>query len=166
MLAGRRRFSGEELETKENLTAAIIRAELAEDPHQFARVAANLNIWLKRPEQNTLRRAIKEWLIRMLKRRLPDIEVNEVQSLTEIEKMLARDWSEKWKAEGEQIGIAKGEQIGIAKGEGLLLRKLLIKRWGTLPDWVEQKLTHADSEKLEAWGEKLLDAGSLEELFQ
>ena len=156
------RFSGEELETKENLTAAIIRAELAEDPHQFARVAANLNIWLKRPEQNTLRRAVKEWLIRMLKRRLPDIEVNEVHSLTEIEKMLARDWSEKWKDQGR----VEGEQIGIAKGEILLLRKLLMKRWGNLPDWVEQKLNHANSEQLEAWGEKLLDADSLEELFQ
>ena len=105
-------------ETQENLTAAIIRAELEEDHQQFARVAANLNIWLKRPEQHDLRRVIKEWLIHMLQRRLPDIKVNEVQSLTEIETMLALDWSKKWKAEGEQAGIAKGEQIGIAKGEG------------------------------------------------
>ncbi len=86
------RFSATELETQENLTAAIIRAELAEDHQQFARVAANLNIWLTRPEQNTLRRAIKEWLIHMLHRRLPEIQVNEVKSLTEIESMLARDW--------------------------------------------------------------------------
>ncbi len=164
------RFSATELETQENLTAAIIRAELAEDHQQFARVAANLNIWLTRPEQNTLRRAIKEWLIHMLHRRLPEIQVNEVQSLTEIESMLARDWSEKWKdqgrMEGEQIGIAKGERIGIAKGESQLLKKLLVKRWGDLPAWVEEKLTMANSAQLEIWGERILDAESLESLFQ
>ena len=160
------RFSAAELETQENLTAAIIRAELAEDHQQFARVAANLNIWLKRPEQQDLRRVIKEWLIQMLQRQLPDIKVDEVQSLTEIETMLARDWSEKWKdqgkAEGEQIGIAKGR----VEGEGLLLRKLLVKRWGALPDWAEQKLTHASTEQLETWAEKILDADNLEAVFE
>ena len=156
------RFSGTELATQQNLTAAIIRAELAEDHQQFARVAANLNIWLKQPEQQDLRRVIKEWLIHMLQRRLPDIKVNEVQSLTEIEAMLARDWSEKWKDQGR----VEGEQIGIAKGESLLLRKLLLKRWGMLPAWVEQELTTASSEQLEAWGEKILEADSLEAVFE
>ena len=72
--------------------------------------------------------------------------------------MLARDWSKKWKAEGEQIGIAKGES--------LLLRKQLVKRWGALPEWVEQKLTQASNEQLETWAENILDAESLEALFE
>ena len=150
------------LQLKNRLTSA----ELAEDHQQFARVAASLNIWLKQPEQQDLRRVIKEWLIHMLQRRLPDIKVNEVQSLTEIETMLARDWSEKWKDQGRVERRVEGEQIGIAKGESLLLRKLLLKRWGILPEWVEQKLTTASSEQLEARGEKILEADSLEAVFE
>ena len=80
--------------------------------------------------------------------------------------MLARDWSEKWKDQGRVEGRVEGEQIGIAKGESLLLRKQLMKRWGTLPEWVEQKLTAANSAQLEAWGENILDADSLEALFE
>jgi len=78
--------------------------------------------------------------LHLLQRRLPDIKVNEVQSLTEIETMLARDWSEKWKDQGRLEGKAEGK----LEGESPLLRKLLIKRWGTLPDWVEQQLTNAN----------------------
>ena len=116
------RYSATELEKVENLTAAIIRAELADGQEQFAKVAANLNVWLVRPEQDNLRRAIKEWLLSLIKNRMPDIKVDELRNLTEIETMLARDWSEKWITQGK------------TEGESILLNKLFTKRFGKLPE--------------------------------
>ena len=156
------RYSAAELEKVENLTAAIIRAELADDQAQFAKVAANLNIWLARPAQDNLRVAIKEWLLSLIKHRMPDIKVDELGNLTEIEAMLARDWSRKWIAQGEVKGKAEGK----VEGEATLLTKLLTKRFGKLPVWANEKLNNATTEQLEGWGEKIFDADTLELFFE
>jgi hypothetical protein len=34
-----------------------------------------------------------------------------------------------------------------------------------LPDWVAEKLAQADQTSLETWAERVLDAGTLEEVF-
>lgn len=54
---------------------------------------------------------------------------------------------------------------GEAEGELKLLRKQLIRRFGLLPEWVEAKLAAADSAQLEAWGERVLEAATLDEIF-
>lgn len=46
-----------------------------------------------------------------------------------------------------------------------LLRKLLVRRFGTLPVWVEAKLAAAELAQLEAWGERVLEAATLEAVF-
>ncbi|MCP4699163.1 MAG: DUF4351 domain-containing protein, partial [Gammaproteobacteria bacterium] len=66
---------------------------------------------------------------------------------------------------GMQRGEQRGEQRGMQRGEQLLLRRLLIRRFGPLPSWVEQRLETADCAQLEDWGERLLDTGSLETFF-
>lgn len=65
----------------------------------------------------------------------------------------------------ERIGIKKGLQQGLQQGEARMLRRLLIQRFGELPTWTEVKLREAALEQLEAWSERVLDAGSLEEVF-
>jgi predicted transposase YdaD len=55
---------------------------------------------------------------------------------------------------------------GEARGEARLLQKQLIRRFGVLPEWVEVKLANADPEQLERWGERLLEARSLEAVFK
>ncbi|MCP4696019.1 MAG: DUF4351 domain-containing protein, partial [Gammaproteobacteria bacterium] len=66
---------------------------------------------------------------------------------------------------GMRRGMQRGEQRGMQRGEQLLLRRLLIRRFGPLPSWVEQRLETADCAQLEDWGERLLDADSLETFF-
>jgi hypothetical protein len=51
------------------------------------------------------------------------------------------------------------------EGEALLLKKLLHKRFGDLPSWVEDKLAKAGAEELESWAEAILDAKTLDEVF-
>ena len=61
--------------------------------------------------------------------------------------------------------FAKVRIEGEARGEARLLRKQLIRRFGALPAWVEAKLAPADSAQLEMWGERVLEARSLETVF-
>ena len=65
----------------------------------------------------------------------------------------------------ERIGIRKGLQQGLQRGESRLLRRLLIQRFGELPAWAEAKLQEAALEQLEVWSERVLEAGTLEEVF-
>ena len=66
----------------------------------------------------------------------------------------------------ERIGIKKGLQQGLQQGEVRVLRRLLTRRFGELPAWTEAKLQEAVPEQLEDWSERVLDAGTLEEVFR
>ncbi|MDX1981784.1 MAG: DUF4351 domain-containing protein [Bryobacteraceae bacterium] len=68
-------------------------------------------------------------------------------------------------ARGEALGEARGEARGEAKGEAKILTRLLIKRFGPLPEWVSQRLAGAAGPQLEEWSLRLLDAQSLEGVF-
>ncbi len=67
---------------------------------------------------------------------------------------------------GEQRGELRGEQRGQLRGERILLRRQLERRFGTLPGWTMERIESAESALLESWGLRLLEAGSLEEVFR
>lgn len=46
-----------------------------------------------------------------------------------------------------------------------MLKRLLTRRFGALPLWVEEKLTQANRETLERWAERVLEAATLQEVF-
>ncbi|RUQ32303.1 MAG: DUF4351 domain-containing protein [Candidatus Competibacteraceae bacterium] len=57
----------------------------------------------------------------------------------------------------------EGLQQGLQQGESLLLRRLLTRRFGPLPEWAERRLTDAEPAQLERWGERVLEAATLGE---
>ena len=59
----------------------------------------------------------------------------------------------------------EGRQEGRQEGGVNLLRKLLSKRFGKLPEWVTEYLKKATTSELEQAGLRLLEASSLEEVF-
>ncbi|MEF8721782.1 MAG: DUF4351 domain-containing protein [Candidatus Accumulibacter delftensis] len=65
----------------------------------------------------------------------------------------------------ERFGIEKGLLQGRQEGEATLLQSLLARRFGTLPDAVRDRLAGATVEQLESWALKILDAKSLDEVF-
>ena len=73
---------------------------------------------------------------------------------------------EQWQKEWLKQGIEQGIEQGRLDGEATLLRQQLQRRFGPLPEWVENKLHHAQREMIEEWGLKLLDAKSLNEIFE
>jgi hypothetical protein len=58
-----------------------------------------------------------------------------------------------------------GKLEGKLEGEAAILQRLLTKRFGTLDDITLTRLHHANSEQLESWAERVLDAATLQAVF-
>ncbi len=73
------------------------------------------------------------------------------------------------KLEGEQIGEQRGRQEGEKKGEkkgkATMLTSLLQHRFGTLPDWVNDKIDKAEAPALERWSFRIFAAQSWDDVF-
>lgn len=63
------------------------------------------------------------------------------------------EWTKEW------------EEKGMQKGEITLLKRQIKLRFGGLPAWTEDRLTQATTDQLEHWAEQILDAKTLEEVF-
>jgi predicted transposase/invertase (TIGR01784 family) len=63
-------------------------------------------------------------------------------------------------------GRKLGQEEGQRQGQTRLLLKMLRQRFGDLPDGVAERLAAAAPEQLEQWGERLLNAPTLDAVFQ
>jgi hypothetical protein len=66
---------------------------------------------------------------------------------------------------GLQEGIAQGLAAGQREGEILFLIRLLERRFGALPQELRERIHRAEQDQLLAWGERLLEAQELTQLF-
>jgi predicted transposase YdaD len=73
-----------------------------------------------------------------------------------------KTWTEEWK----QQGLEQGRQEGKHLGEASLLRRLLDRRFGPLPAWVDERLAQASDAELEQWADRVLECASLEEVLR
>jgi len=78
---------------------------------------------------------------------------------------LAQRFEERGLRKGIQQGIQQGLQQGLQQGEIALLTQQLQYRFGPLPDRYINFIAQADSLTLLAWGKKILEAKTLEEVF-
>ncbi|HEY9281116.1 MAG TPA: Rpn family recombination-promoting nuclease/putative transposase [Eoetvoesiella sp.] len=117
------------------------------------------------PEHAELRRAFVSWTRHvLLPRALPEVMIPGVDDLLEIKDMLtehSRSWTHQWKMEGRE----EGRKAGLQEGEAALLQRLLIRKFGPLPQPIQQRLQGATSAQLETWSLNILDATSLDEVF-
>lgn len=87
------------------------------------------------------------------------------RTLEEVETMLAENidrWSREKKEEGRQEGL----QEGLQKGEARLLLQLLRLKFGALEPAIEDRVHSADAESLLKWGQRVLTAESLQDVFR
>ena len=154
-------YRDEDLRSLKNLVSALFRLEKSRKPEQLMEVVSSLLEWLKAPEQASLRRAFTVWFNRVLfpsgtgKETIPRFE-----ELTEVQTMLAEtvaEWKDEWKREGLKEGLKKGEI-------NILFKQLELK-FGPLSEENRSRIQAADSETLLEWGERILNANSLEDVF-
>ncbi len=67
--------------------------------------------------------------------------------------------------EGLQQGLQQGVQQGLHRGELTIIRRMLNKRFGSLPGWAEEQLNRFSSAELEEFSTRMLDVASIDELF-
>jgi flagellar biosynthesis/type III secretory pathway protein FliH len=101
---------------------------------------------------------LPEWLNNQVWQELETIEENKnVQYITSVERIGI--------AKGMAKGVEKGRVEGRVEGQSRLLRRLLERRFGALPSWATEQLSNASEQQLEAWGEAILTAPTLEAVF-
>ncbi|MBF0436369.1 MAG: DUF4351 domain-containing protein [Magnetococcales bacterium] len=61
--------------------------------------------------------------------------------------------------------ITSVERIGEQKGEAKMLTRQLQRRFGSVPDWVSEKIAEAEPPSLEEWSLRFVDAQSLDDIF-
>jgi hypothetical protein len=153
-------YNDAELARKQNLVAMLFRIENCRELDRVEELVSALVNWLRSSEQDSLRRAFAVWLERVILARLSGERVSPVSSLWEKPTMLSENF-DRWEMELRQ----EGRQEGRREGEAALLMRQLQKRFGELPDSVLTRLRGAPPDQLEHWGERLLDAASLNDLF-
>jgi AcrR family transcriptional regulator len=67
--------------------------------------------------------------------------------------------------EGFEKGLAQGREDGHLSGQREMLRHLLAKRFGAIPVDVDARVRAATAADVEAWGERMLTATSLADVF-
>jgi len=65
-----------------------------------------------------------------------------------------------------ELGKREGRKEGRKEGEARMLSKLMTRRFGKVPVWAENRLKQAEEKELEIWIDRILDAGSVEEIFR
>ena len=170
LLLEERRYGEEQLRGMRNVAAALFRLENSREPSDAAAVIEALAEWLSGPEQAELRRAFVTFLrAAFLGRRVPDAELPEVAELTEVKAVLAErveEWLKRSREEGRQEGRQEGITKGRIEGQAELLLRQLERKFGPLPAELRGRVLGAEAEQLLRWGERVLTAERLEEVFE
>jgi len=156
-------YPQETLMAIDNALATLFQLEQPSEILVKAKQVARLFLLVKHAP--ALERVFRVWVDHILAMRLENPAAFKAASnLEEIAIMLEEcvdSWVTQWRNEGEEKGLQKGRQ----EGEVLVLKKLLRKRFGNLPSWVDDKLRKACADELEFWVEAILDAKTLDEVF-
>ncbi len=80
-----------------------------------------------------------------------------------------REWSRNLRQEGQQRGMEKGLKQGLKKGrqegEANLLLRQLERKFGPLDPKTKARIRKAKAERLLEWGERILTAERLDQVF-
>ena len=155
-----------ELESSDNPFAIVVLAHLQsqrERNNPEGRLLGKLALIRRLYERGYERQAILD-LFRFIDWVLELPEDLELRFRVELEQ-LEEERHMRYVTSIERRGIEKGLQQGLQQEASLLLKKLLNRRFGELPAWVEGRLADASRQELEYWVERVLDAQRLEDVF-
>jgi len=148
-----------------NLVARLCDLERSRTPEVLARSLERLAPLLAGVEMADLRRAFNAFLRQsLLPGRFPEAQIPAMLELEEMKPMLretVKGWTQEWKREGLKEGLEKGRKQGEAR---LVIRQLELK-FGSLRPEDHARIDAADAELLLAWGERVLTARTLDEVF-
>jgi predicted transposase/invertase (TIGR01784 family) len=122
--------------------------------------------------EDSLRGAFETWLQKVILPRLglPDEEEATVTpTLEEFETMLAESidrWNQELREKSLQEGRQEGRQEGYQEGEARMLLRQLRLKFGRLDSTLEEQVRSADADRLLEFGDRILTAERLEDVFR
>lgn len=140
----------------DNLVGHLIAIGQCCSPEEMSACIERLGVHTNTEQDAEIRRTFAIWLSRLLRRRFRNDAIPEFQELQEVHTMLAENL-EQW--------VQNVEDRGEIKGETTFLRRLLTRKFGTLPDALQQRIQSATPAQLETWSLNILDATTLDEVF-
>jgi flagellar biosynthesis/type III secretory pathway protein FliH len=88
-----------------------------------------------------------------------------LDQIDELERGRAMPYISSFERRGLERGLERGRMEGQQQALSALLRFQLARRFGTLPPAIQQRLGQASPAELQAWGEAVLDAPTLDDVF-
>jgi hypothetical protein len=155
-------FPREKLEALTSPVADLFRLEQSDDWSEVQSSIHRLRQSLS-PAEGALREAFGSWLQEVILPRFKVIEdrVSVKRTLEAVETMLAES-IDRWNRELREEGRQEGRQ---EEGARLVLRQLRLK-FGPLEPALEERVRSADPDRLLEWGERVLTAESLQDVFR
>lgn len=86
--------------------------------------------------------------------------------VTSVERIARKRGIEQGLEQGREEGLEEGMEKGQRQEAMRMLRRLLVHRFGNLPDRIEDRLSSASIEQIEKWAERLMDAENLDDVFE
>ena len=144
-----------------NLVTAVVRLEQTRTPWDLVEVARRLRRWLRRPDDDGLRRVLGRWVREVAESFAPpgealgaELTLEEVE-MTVVER--AREWSRQLIREGREQGIEQGREQGLAYERALLRRQAALRFGAATAERLEEALAGvADPGRLSEVGEWLV----------
>ena len=149
----------------DNLVTALFRLEHHRSSDEVVGVLQLLVKWLAGPEQVGLRRDYLTWLRRRLPKWFPGETFPEMHDLQEAYEMITNRFEE-WKERQRLVGVQEGVEQGRLDGERTLVLRQIQHRFGDVPAALRLRLEGASQAELESVADRVLDATSLDDLFQ
>lgn len=110
--------------------------------------------------------ALEQFIVLATLRKLEKVVEQEARNMPILVDILDNQVLGREYKRGLEEGRQEGRQEGELAGELALVRRLIEKRFGSIPEWADAKLKSSSSTELEALGLRVLDASSLEELLR
>ncbi len=161
LLVDESKYPREELAALDKPVAELFRIEKSRNWREVQESFLRLQETIP-PGEDSLRRAFGTWLKKVILPRLgrPPGESSEVPTLEKGATMLL-DSIDRWTRETWEEGRQEGRQEW---GAGMLLRQLRLK-FGPLAPEVEERVRSTDADRLLEWGDRVLTAERLQDVF-
>ena len=95
---------------------------------------------------------------------MPGLAVPDAEELTKGMEMLETN-IDRWETQAIAKGMEQGMLQGMQQGEALLLQRQLTRRFGALSATQLASIAAATPAQLETWGDRVLEATSLDDVF-
>lgn len=146
----------------QNMATLLFRLEHSATIEEIRKLLHTLMYMVREPGLEELNRSFAAYLQQVvLTRAAPRKAVPTVTNLQEFAMMIDEEpgvWARQWEREGIQKGVVEGQAT--------LLVRLLVQKFGPLPDSVAQRVRLGSLAQVEAWSLRVLGADHLSSVFE